>query len=266
MQPETAITRTAGVVLEPHFLPGFSATIDWWDIKLRNAVSEIPADAIIDTCIGTGDPIFCSRIHRDSNGSLWQTPQGFIDARLFNIGSLRTRGLDISANYHRDLGKAGSATLELLGTYLDELRIDNGGLARPFECAGLFGTFCGVPVPKWRHMARATLESRGGMSFSLNWRRVEKVSSEETSGQFEEPVREQNAHVRAQNYFDLTALFSIERKFVLRLGVNNLFDREPPLLVACGGGFCNGNTFPQLYDPLGRYIFAGVTVELKPHS
>ena len=77
------------------------------------------------------------------------------------------------------------------------------------------------------------------------------------------------AKIDAQNFFDLTALFHVQRSYVLRLGVRNIFDREPPIIAsgiggACGGAACNGNTFAQLYDPLGRYIFAGVTFNLKP--
>ena len=88
LQPETAITRTIGMVLEPRFLRGFNATIDWWDIKLKGAISKIGAQAIVDSCIASGDPIFCSRIHRDPNGSLW-LGNGYVDDRQANIGGLQ---------------------------------------------------------------------------------------------------------------------------------------------------------------------------------
>jgi outer membrane receptor protein involved in Fe transport len=69
----------------------------------------------------------------------------------------------------------------------------------------------------------------------------------------------------AYDYFDLSALFSVQRRFQLRIGVNNIFDKEPPVLTtnlgACWSG-CNGNTYPQWYDPLGRFFFAGATVNL----
>jgi outer membrane receptor protein involved in Fe transport len=53
----------------------------------------------------------------------------------------------------------------------------------------------------------------------------------------------------------------------LRAGINNLLDRPPPLVVgnsAAGDGPLNGNTYPAWYDPLGRYIFASVTVAFRP--
>jgi outer membrane receptor protein involved in Fe transport len=63
-------------------------------------------------------------------------------------------------------------------------------------------------------------------------------------------------------------LFSVARRYSLRFGVRNLFDREPPVIAGgqfgtCGPPLCTGNILPQLYDPLGRFIFAGVTVNFK---
>ena len=89
LQPETAITRTIGIVLKPSLLRGFNATIDWWDIKLKGAISTIGAQAIVDSCVMSGDPIFCGRIHRDPNGSLW-LGNGYVDDRAANIGGLRS--------------------------------------------------------------------------------------------------------------------------------------------------------------------------------
>ncbi|HZU50943.1 MAG TPA: TonB-dependent receptor, partial [Sphingomicrobium sp.] len=84
--PETSNTRAIGLVLEPGFMPGLSATIDAYDIRIRGAVEVVGAQAIMNTCIATGDPLFCNRIHRDSNGSLWQSLRGYIDDTNANIG------------------------------------------------------------------------------------------------------------------------------------------------------------------------------------
>ena len=76
-----------------------------------------------------------------------------------------------------------------------------------------------------------------------------------------------HTRLRAQDYFDIATAFRVRKRFELRLGVNNVFDRQPPLIVrntAAGGGPVNGNTYPEWYDPLGRYIFASVTMNLRP--
>ena len=265
LEPEKATTRTLGVVLEPRFLPGFNATIDWFDIQLKGAVAEIGAQIIVDTCLQTGDPLFCSRIHRDPNGSLWLGPDGFVDDRFANIGALNVRGIDFGAQYTTGLGRLGSATANFLGSRLEKHVTDNGGLSTALECGSRYGFPCIKPLPRWRHKARLTWEARNGLSLSLNWRRIGKVRLASLDYRPELPTSPRDAHLPAMNYFDVTGLFNVRSKHALRLGVSNIFDRAPPIIAAantpaCGFVGCNGNTYPQLYDPLGRYVFAGFTV------
>ena len=261
LKPEVAKTRTLGMVLEPRFLPGFNATIDWWDIRLDGAVSYVFGDLIVDTCAQTGDPLFCERIHRGPNGTLWLSPQGFVDTKLFNIGGVRVSGIDVGARYRRTIGKLGSATLDVLGSYLRKSTIDNGGFAEPIECAGLFGGLCTQPTPRWRHKARLTWEPRDGISLSVNWRYFSKLRVNTPPGF---PPPGPLSRIGSQSFFDLSALVPVTKRYTLRAGVNNVFDREPPLVpggeAGCFDISCNGNTYPQWYDPLGRYVFAGVTL------
>ena len=93
LRPEEADSWNVGAVISPRFLPGFNATIDWWDIRLKGAVSRIGAQAIVDSCIATGDPIFCSRIHRDSRGSLL-LGDGFVDNRQVDAASIKVETLN----------------------------------------------------------------------------------------------------------------------------------------------------------------------------
>jgi iron complex outermembrane receptor protein len=268
--PEIAKTRAIGLVLEPHFLPGFNATVDWFDIDIKGAIQQIGAQTIMNTCIASGDPLFCQRIHRDVNGSLWQTPQGFIDDTNANIGALKVRGIDLNANYASDLNRFGSVNMQLLGSHLIRSIVDNGGLSTPFECAGLYGLPCTYPLPKWRHTARVTWQIRQGPAISVNWRHVGKVRLAALNPQLGllHLVSPLETQIRAQDYFDLTSTVSLRPQLVLRLGIRNIFDRSPPIVTsgnaACLVGTCNGNTYPQLYDPLGRYVFASVTINLQP--
>lgn len=270
LDPETASTRTVGVVLQPRMLPGLAATIDWFDIHLKKAIGEAGAQFIMDTCIHTGDPIFCGRIHRDAQGSLWLTPEGFVDDAIINAGALKARGIDLAASYSYGLGSAGLLEIQFDGTWLDRFIFDNGGLSAPGNCAGRFGYLCGTPQPHWRHNTRLTWTARNAFSLSLFWRHIGGVTADRLHPDipplgFEEPAPSAR-RVSARDYFDLTGTFPIKGRFTLRLGVRNLLDREPPLVPAgdagtCGGG-CNGNTWPGLYDPLGRFIFAGFTMNL----
>jgi len=267
LQPETATTRTIGVVLQPRLLPGFNATIDWWDIKLKGAISRIGAQAIVDSCIASGDPIFCSRIHRDPNGSLW-LGGGYVDNRQANLGSFKLRGIDGSADYSVQLGRLGSANLEFRGGYVLRWIVDNGGLSTPYDCVGLFGDPCGIQ-PRWKHTARATWDSPPGISLSLQWRHMAgaKLAALDPKFNLMDDVSPANTKLQTQNYIDVVTVFRVRKRFEFWLGVNNVFDRQPPLVVsntAAGGGPFNGNTYPGWYDPLGRFIFASVAVDFKP--
>jgi outer membrane receptor protein involved in Fe transport len=270
LDPEKAKTKSVGVVLRPRFIPRLSVTVDWFDIKLKGAIGGTGSTRIMFTCIETGDPLFCSRIHRDANGSLWMSPEGFVDSRYTNIGAINTRGVDLGVNYMHRLERLGSMDLELLGTWLDRLTFDAGGLATPLECSGGYGGACGIPKPDWRHKARATWTLEP-FSLSFQWRFVGSVRLDRSipgNLNFAGPWRPGDEKIGAQNYFDLTALVDFSNGLALRIGVNNIFDREPPIVTAsgefpanvCAETVCSGNTFPQLYDPLGRYFFAGATV------
>ena len=63
----------------------------------------------------------------------------------------------------------------------------------------------------------------------------------------------------AQNYIDLAASWTIFENYPLRGGINNIFDEDAPVASIVGAGSGNGNTYPQVYDALGRYVFLGFT-------
>jgi outer membrane receptor protein involved in Fe transport len=272
LDPEKAKTKSVGVVLRPRFIPRMSITADWFNIEVKGAIGGVGPTRIMITCTETGDPLFCDRIHRDANGSLWMTPQGYVDSRYANIGGIETRGIDVGASYARSFGRLGSMDMELLGTWLDRLTFDAGGSAQLFECSGAYGNGCGVPKPNWRHKARATW-TLDPFSLSFQWRLVGSVRLDRSiPGQnIVGSWRPGDEKIGAQNYFDLSALAEFSNRLSLRIGVNNIFDREPPIVSSspgatpdsvCAETVCNGNTYPELYDPLGRYFFAGVSLAI----
>jgi iron complex outermembrane recepter protein len=74
------------------------------------------------------------------------------------------------------------------------------------------------------------------------------------------------AHIPAYSYFDLNGTIDLSKNFTLRLGVNNIADKAPPLVIGddcfgTPGGLCNGNTFPGVYDAMGRYLFVNVSAQ-----
>ena len=267
LQPEISTTRTAGMVLEPQALRGFNATLDWWDIRLNGAIAQIGAQTIINNCIATGGPDFCGRVHRDPNGSLW-LGNGHVDDRQANIGALHVGGIDVGANYSARLGEMGSANLEFRGSYVLKWIVDKGGLSTAYDCVGLFGDPCGIQ-PRWRHTVRVTWDTARRISLSIGWRHTSglKLAALDPKFKLMNEVSPAGTKLPGQDYFDLSTLLKLSKQIELRVGVNNVFDHEPPLIVrntAAGGGPVNGNTYPEWYDSLGRYAFASLALSFKP--
>jgi outer membrane receptor protein involved in Fe transport len=65
----------------------------------------------------------------------------------------------------------------------------------------------------------------------------------------------------AMNYIDLAAIYTFAEKYTMNVGINNLFDEDPPLTPYQGAPYGNGNTYPQVYDAMGRYVFMGLSVK-----
>lgn len=258
--PETADTYTVGAVFTPTFLPGFSASVDYFDIKVTGAIQGIGADDILDQCTTTADAFFCGLVHRDASGSLWRTPDGFVADLSQNIGKLTTSGVDVQLGYTREIGELGRLSFNFLGTWLDELSSNSGIPGSPDrDCVGLYGNICGTPNPEWRHQARLGFDFRNGLGASLRWRYFDSVDVDNLSATTQPGI----AGFDSVNYFDLALTFEVGDHYNFRLGANNVLDKDPPLTAsqACPAGFCNGNVYAQVYDSLGRYVYAGVTLE-----
>jgi len=240
-------------------------SVDWFDIKVNNVIGTIGADETIDRCLNSGDPFFCSKVHRaPGTGSLWIGTNGFIDDTNFNLGSLRTKGIDLEANYRLNLsdvgvGDYGSLHFKFSGTWTDELKTETLVGDEPYDCAGFYGPVCGVPVPEWRHTFRTTWSMPWKTTASLNWRYISSVDLGTSLDKATTPLTD--AKIGSQNYFDLAGTWSVRDNITLRAGVNNIFDRDPPINGQALPVFESGNTFPQIYDALGRYVFFSLTAD-----
>jgi iron complex outermembrane receptor protein len=277
LTPEKSDTYSAGIVITPHFLHDFSMTFDYFNIKLQDTIGAIGADTIINNCVSTGSPVYCNAIHRDPNLSLFRTQNGFIADTNVNFGSLTTRGVDAKVNYRLPIDNFGSLLFNLEGTRLINLGTQplTGGPA--YDCAGYYGTTCGAPNAKWRHVFNTTWATPwSGFDLTARWRFLSGADSEQISpnSQLAGTNLPLTQHIKPFNYFDLSADMSLYKMFKLQVGVNNVLDKDPPIIASGGGGFasdcptitpngssCNGNTFPGTYDALGRFFFARVTAQ-----
>ena len=270
---EEADTWTVGAIFSPDFIPGFTVTVDYYNIDLSDAITSPTTDSIFAACFGNNfrsnvqvtaasatDPA-CTGIRRNPGGgtlfgSVATTPG--IPLVLTNQGRIQTDGIDVVMNYRAPLGFA-DLLLNFAGNWtnsntFDADQNDPGDIV--FECAGFFGANCGSIIPEFSFSQRTTL-SFDQVDVSLLWRYIDEVALERSvfdpvTGTA--PFVDEFETIESESYFDLTMRYQATDNFSLTVAALNIFDNEPKVVGSSIGStaFNSGNVFPSTYDPLGR--------------
>jgi outer membrane receptor protein involved in Fe transport len=263
LDPEVSNTKSFGIQLLPRFVQGLSVSIDYFDIDVKKLITTVPASIELNQCINSG--ISCDLIKRNAaTGSL--VTSGYVVTTSINAGYLKTQGLDVAVNYTHDLpelfGKdMGRLGLNFAGTKTNKYEVQIlPGLA-PYRCDGYFGVTCGQPIPEWRHRLVADWTSRSGVNLSTTWRYIggTKNDKSSTSIYLAGTYQPYDLKMPSVSYIDFAASMDVAEKVTVRVGVNNAFDKDPPLTASTGGQTSNGAFFAGMYDSLGRYMFVGAT-------
>ncbi len=285
LKPETSNTHTVGIVFTPTFLDGFTATVDYFDIQVADAISVIPPTTTLAECYGPSAThatqlAFCPLVERAAGVPTINGTAGSVIETNLNTGALGTKGFDFEGNYNVDLASwgakdMGALSFNLIGTWLDSLtNVPVAGVGSPttkygpdageYDCAGLYGLTCGTPSPRWRHKLRVTWTSPWDFDLSLAWRYFGQVGLNSNTSQALLTSGSQNAveaKLPAYNWFDLAGEWTVAEGVSLRAGINNIFDKEPPITAIQPLPEGNGNTYPGTYDAFGRVIFIGGTIK-----
>lgn len=262
LDPESSDTKSFGIQFTPGFYPSLTLSVDYFDIKVDDLIGTIPINLTLAQCVATGDPFFCSLINRDpQSGSLVQSSSVYVVSTSLNTGALATSGIDVTLTNRFDLGGAGRLDFNFAGTWTKDYKVQTLPGLDSYDCAGYFGSTCGQPVPEWRHRVRLAWTTPAGFQLSGTWRYIDGTRNDKASpspflaGAFQ-PY---DGALRSVSYIDLGTSIDVNEQFTLRAGVNNLFDKDPPLTASLGGQTSNGSFYAGMYDPLGRYAFVGVT-------
>lgn len=278
--PEKADTYTLGFVVTP--IDELRISLDYYDIAIEDTISTIGAQTILNFCGTTGDAFLCSLVRRDpGSGDLWRGNDPATAGRIVNLtgnfGELSFRGLDLSAFYRWDMF-GGRMSTSFQGNYLLEqefkplVGVDPVIIAATtYDCAGVINVAC--QSPKWRHIANLRY-SRDFGSVNLRWRyfgdmdyvaqttgvplSTDKLLCS-TAGGTTAGFRtcQGNGQLGAYNYIDLSGSVLVGSFGELTVGVNNIADKEPPLV---GNTLAlNGNS-PGGYDQAGRFFFTNFTI------
>lgn len=260
-EPETADTTTIGFVWQPTFLPLVTQpviTLDYYKINIEGYIGELSAQEVLDLCYTQGNTAFCPQIRR-LNGTLVEQGSG-VQAFTQNLSYALAEGFDLTAGFGLDLPEGwGNLRLNYYGSLNTANESQSSPVSTVVDCLGFYGNTCGNPSPEYRHSARATWNV-GDWTVSGLWRHVgeSKVEDSQVSSTFA-----QFRQIEAYDYIDLFSSYQVNSALEVSFGIRNLMEETPPIV---GGEIAStssngGNTFPQVYETLGRVFTFGLNVK-----
>lgn len=253
LKAETADTITAGAVITPTFVKNLSLTVDYYHIKVKNAIGIIGQQTSVSQCFTSNDPLFCNNVIRDANGFITR-----VNALNLNTGSYLVSGIDVAGHFLLPLGSSWKLNTDVMYNHRFQQQqtpfpggpVQNEiGQADCYSCGRLGSGF------KNQVLANFTLETD---EFEFNY-----------GVRYLGPLRDNLdgsttviTPIPAYWYHNIQGKFTVgdSRKMELYFGVNNLFDKQPPKF-----GDTNPVTWPgtqtvaDTYDLYGRMLYAGAT-------
>jgi len=287
--PESGKSFDFGAVYSPHYVPGLSLTADVWRIYLNNVIATVGAQSVLNLCF-YGQSEFCRFITRSNTPGTLGQPDLFT-LPTANLGRFDVKGVDLSANYKLPQFSFGQFNVGLNATYMNQAKVQSApgepgnsvlnyvgimgstGSSLEASCpsaagvSGGLGAICFFP----RIRALGTLGWQLG-SWDAQWTMQYishfKVGSlDPTQGATGAtgftptgPAGPYVLHFGAYVYNNVQVGYTIEPiNTRIDLGVDNVMDKQPPLLYANNSQ--NANTDPNDFDTMGRYYWARVTVK-----
>jgi iron complex outermembrane recepter protein len=269
LQPEQADTYTAGLTWRTpssdSLWSGMSASVDYWHIKIGNAVGVVPLAVTLSRCFNydgsnpgySPTNYYCSLIHRDLPGILGDltgtTVQPFLNQAL-----MQTNGIDFEMDYKVKLGDLhmslpGTLSLNFVGTRINHLSIKALSTSASLDYSGTTGNgqVDGASVPKFK--SATTLNyAVGAITTSLRWRYLSSLRDKSILTNPKSTIR----GIPAYNYLDLMGTWDVVDHVQFGWGINNVTNKQPPVF----GGVA-GNTDLATFDGIGRAFFLDLNVK-----
>jgi iron complex outermembrane receptor protein len=245
LKPETSKGWNFGAVYSPSFLQRFSVEANYYNIKVKGAIQAINANTTLQACVFNNDPSACALVTRTASGQIAN-----IQGLLNNIAAIETEGLDVNFSY-----RTGKMDWGTLGFTFNNTFLFNYDVIVPTATGtnkiSREGTEQGSPDQAFpKHKAIGIIDWDGtNFGFSLTGRYIKGVKETEAVNK-----------LGSRFYTDLQLRWfapSFADHFGFAVGVNNLFDKDPPGCISCG----LNNFDPGTYDVPGRYLYARATIK-----
>jgi outer membrane receptor protein involved in Fe transport len=259
---EEAKTWTLGAVFtSPGGLENLTASVDFYSISITDAIATLDATFVYSKCLnadGTNPTYdvnnsYCQLIARDPISG----QRSSVDAPYLNSGNLETRGIDLAANWTKDIGdNGGSFSINSLLTYLDQFEIQDSAQDPVLDVRDtLSTTYYGAQYKYKLNNTFGYSFPSGKVNVGLMWRYLPAIRSETAT----RVPNTTQLGADSYNVFSTFAQFAINEKLTLRGGIDNLTDEDPVVVEARPGIDSNTDvTRPDYYDTLGRRFYVGL--------
>ncbi|KQW41152.1 MULTISPECIES: TonB-dependent receptor domain-containing protein [unclassified Roseateles] len=258
LRPEIGRNTTLGIVLaQPKWAPGFSASVDYFDIKVDDVISSLTAQQEVDLC-NAGNQEICAAMDLVSATK-------YVTLQAFNLASMRNKGFDLEGVYRFNLGGLGlpgSVTLRGLATHTRTFKTNSGVVGTiPSEAAGVnLGN-----TPKWKGQFSQSWENdTASLTLSQRWISDGVYSNEYIECQTTCPVSTVtrptilNNQMKGAFYWDIGGSYKLNKNLSVYFKVDNLTDVDPVAAPQTGTGY---GINPFLYDVLGRQYRVGARMQ-----
>jgi len=253
LTPERAITDTLGFVYSPSYLPGFSASVDWYRIKVSNMITPVGATWVANQCYIENNPTFCGAIGRNAAGEISNLSRGNL-----NLGQMQTDGADISFGYRFPMTPYGRFVLRSDNSYVHSFKQKSTSDAEWQEYAGDYF------YNKWKSTT-AVDWSMGNWSATWTSRIYSAVRDQcwDAEGGIEctnptgytESFGTGYNKLGAEVYHDLNVGYKTSWKGQIQFGINNVFDKKPRIAYTAytSGQASSSSVDPNM--PLDRFFY-----------
>lgn len=259
LRAETSDSYTLGAVLTPRFMPGFSFSADYYHIKVGNVISSPSAQGIINACydLPTLQNQFCGLFKRDTTVGLNAAEYvgNSLNVTPLNYAKLINSGIDFDIGYQRRLGSFAEIAIQAVYT----LALQKDNYLDPTNPNFQDRVLSEIGQPQNAFNLDISLK-RNSLTFGYKLRYLGRTTNGPyafyNSVQGRAPTNP-NAYSSQYQYYpvityhNLRLQYSIEKKFDIYTGVDNVFDQLPPFgLTGTGEG---SGTYPNV----GRFFYLG---------
>jgi len=262
VEAETGETWTLGFVFTaPGSLDGLTASLDFYNIKVEDAIATFEGGQIYDKCFnrnGVSNPGmtindpggFCALINRnESTGAA-----GTVDSRYLNAALIETSGIDMQVNWRGDLA-SGEMYVNALASFLNEY---NTKATKSDPVLEYKGTLGGGGQYDYRLNTTVGYNFGGGNTgVGVRWRYLPEVKN----GAYVTNRATLNLPTEDYSVFDAFASYNFNERFQLRGGVDNLLNTDPAIVGATPTDSNTASTLAGYYDTLGRRYYIGLRMD-----